>query len=521
MVWGIFPVDPLSGENEYYIFAKGLYKVGRKGCDIIITKDKGVSRVHAEILVDVMTSTIPLSQPSLSSCKVLIRDCSKYGTFINKNFGSMEKVHLFPNKETTLRDGDLISFGTGNATYKFSFVPIIFWYCCSGPFEVNHPLRDQISSIGACITHSFSQECTHVLVDEPMPVKEDLLDAIVAKKPCVLSSWVKSVAEENIRTEIPSCSNYSPTLTVEGVSVKVADLKTRENCLRGYTFVLDSIDRYKFGVRLQSLLEASGAKTQSVDGISLSSQGPDHEDKNRIVCVLPEGYARKIDCFTKLSSVSRVNEMDLISAVLTGKLDHSVLVSPCVLVSSSCSTDDTIVADSEEQEVETATSVHKITAVSSEEPIETVAKIEKKKDQTTTNYFTSFRPTTAGGGIPAIRDRVDEPESGNSDIIYTQDLFVRDINMPSTTTSTINFEVLNFKRFRKKNTQSGNSFNNLIPYSKYPYRESEYRDEEIAESVKEEKRRKKMEAIAEDLFNNEKGRQRGRVGSVRGLLSHG
>lgn len=89
------------------------------GCDIIISKDKGVSRVHAEIFVDVMTSTIPLeTQPSVSSCKVLIRDCSKYGTFINKSLGSMEKVHQFLNKETTLRDGDLISFGTGNATYR-------------------------------------------------------------------------------------------------------------------------------------------------------------------------------------------------------------------------------------------------------------------------------------------------------------------------------------------------------------------------------------------------------------------
>nr|XP_048327299.1 nijmegen breakage syndrome 1 protein-like [Ziziphus jujuba var. spinosa] len=101
MVWGLFPVDPLSG------------------CDIIITKDKGVSRIHAEISVDVMTSINPSQiKPSSSSCKVLVRDCSKYGTFINKNLGSMEKVHQFPKKETTLRDGDLISFGTGNATYR-------------------------------------------------------------------------------------------------------------------------------------------------------------------------------------------------------------------------------------------------------------------------------------------------------------------------------------------------------------------------------------------------------------------
>ena len=35
-------------------------------------------------------------------------------------------------------------------------------------------------------------------------------------------------------------------------------------------------------------------------------------------------------------------------------------------------------------------------------------------------------------------------------------------------------------------------------------RESDNGNEEMAESVKEEKRRKQMEAIAEDLFNNQK-----------------
>lgn len=37
-------------------------------------------------------------------------------------------------------------------------------------------------------------------------------------------------------------------------------------------------------------------------------------------------------------------------------------------------------------------------------------------------------------------------------------------------------------------------------------RNNEFGSEELAESVKEEKKRKKMEAIAEDLFNNEKVR---------------
>lgn len=45
--------------------------------------------------------------------------------------------------------------------------------------------------IGARVTYSESEECTHVLVDDHMPVKEDLIDAIVAKKPIVLRSWVE------------------------------------------------------------------------------------------------------------------------------------------------------------------------------------------------------------------------------------------------------------------------------------------------------------------------------------------
>ena len=47
---------------------------------------------------------------------------------------------------------------------------------------MNQPLQDKISAIGAHITHSLAQECTHVLVDQLKPVKEDVLDATVSKK---------------------------------------------------------------------------------------------------------------------------------------------------------------------------------------------------------------------------------------------------------------------------------------------------------------------------------------------------
>jgi hypothetical protein len=82
---------------------------------VIITKDKGVSRVHAEIVVNTMN----MLNPRHLSASVQIRDCSKYGTFVSKNVGLKKKVHELPNKEATLQDGDLVSFGTGSATYKY------------------------------------------------------------------------------------------------------------------------------------------------------------------------------------------------------------------------------------------------------------------------------------------------------------------------------------------------------------------------------------------------------------------
>ncbi|KAL5811962.1 hypothetical protein ACOSQ3_026912 [Xanthoceras sorbifolium] len=518
MVWGLFPADTHSGEEDkYYIFTKGAYKVGRKGCHIIINKDKGVSRIHAEIFVDAMISLNPLqNQSSNVSSNVRIRDCSKYGTFINKNHGSKENVHEFPNKETTLKDGDLVSFGTGNATYRFCYVPLILFVYCSDP--VNVSLEEKVLSIGACVTNNLCQECTHVLVDHHMPVN-DLLDAVMAKKPLVLDSWLESLADKSICTEFPSCNSNLPRLTVEGVSVEIADIKTRENCLKGYTFLLEPTFKYKFGDRLQSLLEVGGAETLSIERFRSSSQDSQYGKHNRLVCVIPKGSADTSESFNKLSSLSRVNEVDLICAALSGHMNPSILRSLSVIISSSCSTDETVVEESD-VEAETASSVHATAAVLCEESLKFVKKeeisITLAADKPEGSSATSFRDKS--NSMTTSRDKVEESDR-NSDIIYSQDLVIRNYNLPAAISLTANNGLPNFKRFRKTNSRSGNSFSSLIPFSKYPFKDSDYRTEEMAESVKEEKKRKQMEAIAEDLFNSEKGRRRGIAGSIHGLLT--
>ncbi|RVW70149.1 putative enoyl-CoA hydratase 2, mitochondrial [Vitis vinifera] len=84
---------------------------------------------------------------------------------------------------------------------------------------------------------------------------------------------VMQPTEKNIRNKIPSCNDYVPTLTCGSISVKVGNSISRENYLKGYTFLLEPAHKYNFGDRLQSLMESSGAKVDSIDGLSSSSQG--------------------------------------------------------------------------------------------------------------------------------------------------------------------------------------------------------------------------------------------------------
>ncbi|XP_055804111.1 nibrin homolog isoform X2 [Solanum dulcamara] len=561
MVWGLFPVDPLPGEDNYYFFNKGTYKVGRKGCDVIVNKDKGVSRIHAEILIDEMSSLDhSLKKPSNILSKVRVRDCSKYGTFLNKNLDLKEKVHEFPNKETMLKDGDLVSFGTGNATYRFSYVSFIFFICSLKHSKTNQLITKKVSSIGASITKKWSLNCSHVLVDDSFPLSDDLIDAIVARKPLVQYSWVELIAGKNICTNIPSYSFHAPKLMLEGVSVKVVDPQSRECCLKGYAFLLEPENKYNFEGRLQSLLEVGGA--------NISSEMVSEKNGNDlVVCVAPAGSSN-FKCFSNQSSLPWVSEIDLVSAVLSGYLDPSLITSPPVLVTSSCSTDETVVADSDaetestksdhiaaafcsiessEHDSKGTTSTHKLESVEYHNKDKCSVQIIIPKDKVSTRD-TSPSSTKHikhdGGHIPhddatihdpeggyirrlgvksdnttAKEDITDERENGKLDIIYSHDLIVRDSIVSLPVSSLTNGGVANFKRFRKANAPSQNSFAMFIPFSKHPYQESECKNEDVAESIKEEKKRKQMEAIAEDLFKSEKGRQRGVAGSLHGLFA--
>jgi nijmegen breakage syndrome protein 1 len=99
------------------------------------------------------------------------------------------------------------------------------------------------SNIGAYATRKWSDECTHVLVDESCSLTPELLDAVLAKKQIVLGDWFKVMAEKNIHTEMPSSTQYIPKLTLDGMEIQVVEIKLIESCLAGYTFILGSSEK--------------------------------------------------------------------------------------------------------------------------------------------------------------------------------------------------------------------------------------------------------------------------------------
>ncbi|KAJ3690179.1 hypothetical protein LUZ61_019343 [Rhynchospora tenuis] len=531
MVWGLIPVDSPRGTQKYYIFSAGTYKIGRKDCDVIVQTDTSISRVHAEIIVDTMVSWEPANVGPASQSHVHILDRSKYGTFVRRG-GDSEATRLKKDEDVVLRDEDLVTFGTGNATFRFAIVPLVVYLCGKKRSRADLSFQSTMSSIGAFITRKWSDECTHVLVEEYSPLTNEIIDAVLARKEIVTTDWFKVLAQENIRTDIPSYTSYIPGLMFDNVEIKMVEAKLRENCLEGHTFILGSSDKYKFGEKLELLLNMAGAKFLHVDEFCLnnSQKSSDIGEEDETILVIPSKSPLEFIHSKELSSLSKVTDLKLISAILSGKLEPAVVEPPSFIVTSSHSTEETIVAESD-VEIDTATSVQpkEGTSKATEDPgnfnlreckTDVVAPIVVP--DTTIHEELKLREEGEEGvrGMERInkgdKSVVDRDE--HSDIIFIHDLIVRSYQMSSPAAS--DPTVVNFKRFRKREIVSGNSYHNLIPFEEDPSKESDEQYRKHSEFIQEERKRKQMEAMAEDLFNHEKGRKKAYGStSIHALLS--
>lgn len=554
MVWALTPVGTVRGAQKYYISAAGTYTVGRKDCDIVQT-ETSISRVHAEIAVEKMVAWEPRSgAPANPSC-VSVVDRSKYGTFVNKVQGT-QGSRLRKDEVVVLSDGDTVTFGNGNMTFRFSFVPIVVFFHAKKSARIDRSLQAVMTSIGAYVTRKWIDTCTHVLVDESSPLTPELLDAIITKKPIILGNWFKAMAEKNIHTEIPSCTQYIPNLTLDGMDIKMVENKLMENCLAGHTFILGSSEKYKFGEKIQELLESTGAKYLSIDEFCANSQDSVAGENDQQILLVPAKSPLEFSKMRPLFPLSKTTDVKLFAAILSGRLEAAAIEPPAYMITSSNTTDETIVADSD-VETDTAISDHTVAASKSQHHIEHMSE-DKAESKVTSSANavnlgeakvniniqndpekeeisepmeedvqviekTAVSGFKAGGEDVQVINKVvqDEacdavfvnkaPKDENLDssreetchVIFSQDLIVKRVLQPAPAVSTETGGV-NFKRFKKRQTVSGNSFKALIPCAQEPYRESDYEKGTLNDFMREEKRRKQMESVAEDLFNNQK-----------------
>ncbi|PAN46765.1 hypothetical protein PAHAL_9G212800 [Panicum hallii] len=554
MVWALTPVDTVRGTQKHYIFAAGTYKVGRKDCDVIVQADTSISRVHAEIAIEKMVAWDPHSGAPASPSYVRVVDRSKYGTFVNKVHGT-QGSRLHKDEDVMLTDGDIVTFGTGNATFRLSFVPIVAFFHGRKSARIDPSLHAVMTSIGAYATRKWSDECTHVLADESCSLTPKLLDAVMGKKQIVLGEWFKAMAEKNIHTEIPSCTQYIPNLTLDGTVIKMVEINLIQNCLAGYAFILGPSDKYQFGEKLHGLLEATGAKYLHIDEFCANSQDSVAGDTDQQILVVPARYPLEFSKIRGLFPLSKISDVKLFAAILSGRLEATAIEPPAFIVTSSNSTDETIVEDSD-VEMETATSNPTGAANKSQNRFENISDDEKEITNITNEVAVAVSGTKANVIQPndqlkveaskldvkviektavyrsKARDEdvrviskvpkdenLDIRRDGACDVIFSQDLVVK---KPPRSAGAASTEVggVNFKRFRKRETVSGNSFKDLVLFARDPYRESDYDGGTMTDFMREEKQRKQMEAIAEDLFNNAKSKKRAAAGSsIHSLLT--
>ncbi|KAG2465017.1 NBN protein, partial [Polypterus senegalus] len=91
---------------SYYILPDQEYVVGRKNCAILLQNDQSISRAHA-----VLSVSSPTSSQSIPSSSLILKDNSKYGTFLNDE-------RLPSDSPRSLQPGDRITFGVFNSKFR-------------------------------------------------------------------------------------------------------------------------------------------------------------------------------------------------------------------------------------------------------------------------------------------------------------------------------------------------------------------------------------------------------------------
>jgi nijmegen breakage syndrome protein 1 len=199
-MWTIVPIRA-EGEHQdrvLHLLGRGTYHVGRRGCEILLEKDKSISRRHAAIVVG------PLPRSQLANTKfrpqIVIKDSSKYGTFL---IGDND-TKLPEGVETELRDSTIVRFGLLHTNMRIMYLPIVLCTSRLSPQQLE-TLCENAAVIGAHVLPQFTEECTHLVMSQIM-FSPKLFQALIVGAHIVTPQWLDAVRA----LERPECALPNP-----------------------------------------------------------------------------------------------------------------------------------------------------------------------------------------------------------------------------------------------------------------------------------------------------------------------
>ncbi|KTF87120.1 hypothetical protein cypCar_00032040 [Cyprinus carpio] len=252
-MWKLQPTESgvlfVSEEESIVLFAGQEYVVGRKNCEILLSNDQSISRVHANLTV---------TQQAVS-----LKDSSKYGTFING-----EKLETGSTK--ILQTGDKITFGVFQSKFSLEKECVVVCSSCVDN-EGKASLSQDLCSVGGRLVNSWTLDCTHLV----MPTAKVTIKTICALlccrpivKPEFFSAFSKAV-QQNL--PLPKPEKFRPQTDEPSLAKEDVDLSARperKSLFKGKTFLFLNSKQARMK-RLSQAVSCGGGVSQLLDQGSL------------------------------------------------------------------------------------------------------------------------------------------------------------------------------------------------------------------------------------------------------------
>ncbi|CRK92475.1 CLUMA_CG006047, isoform A [Clunio marinus] len=237
-------------DTVYYI-KKPKTSLGRKNCDIEITDDESLSRIHAYFI--------------LTNDELHLQDAkSKYGTFLNSSWED-DKNRLSHDRSFKLKDGDSVHLGKRQSGWIIHHIKYKTGFSMLDQGKKNK-LVGILKELDVYIDENINETCTHLTMPIQTDVSHKLLQALTHCIPVVSPKyWVTLRDCVNNNRPLPKALDYVPkikeTTFVTPETVSLAINESRKKLFFGKTFIFISRSQVK---NFEGIIKAGGGKVMSL-----------------------------------------------------------------------------------------------------------------------------------------------------------------------------------------------------------------------------------------------------------------